>query len=378
MKHSAIVGGSSAARVINCPGSVKLSKDIPKRPSSQAANRGTLLHEAIAKHLAGVPKEKLVNVFNYAGITLTDDLWAEKIDVALSYLAEIDPNNEMEFIEEVTVDFGDYLPGVFGSVDLIGRLDKKVIMLDWKFGDGVIVNAENNYQLLFYAAAALRTPKLKWVFEGAEDLELIIVQPPSIRRWSTTFDRVKQFEMELVTALKDAESDNPTLKTGSHCRWCPAKLSCPAMNELVVDKPKALSKDLNPVFIAECLDKLEAIDAWVKELKSMALETLEGGGVIPGYKLVSKRAARSWTDEEGAKNELIKLGLKEEDIIQASLISPAEADKILKKKKLSLPKDIVVAISSGSTVVPESDPRPSLNDVHHKLAEFLNSQLTKG
>ena len=48
MSHSLIVGGSTAKRVINCPGSVALVATMPPQPGSSYANEGSLLHEAIA------------------------------------------------------------------------------------------------------------------------------------------------------------------------------------------------------------------------------------------------------------------------------------------------------------------------------------------
>ena len=55
-QHSTIVGGSTAKRVIACPGSVKLVQQMPVKPSSKYADEGTLLHNAIADILGqGTP-----------------------------------------------------------------------------------------------------------------------------------------------------------------------------------------------------------------------------------------------------------------------------------------------------------------------------------
>jgi hypothetical protein len=51
MNHSNIVGGSTAKRVINCPGSVALVQKMPPKPSSSYADEGTLLLDTIADHL---------------------------------------------------------------------------------------------------------------------------------------------------------------------------------------------------------------------------------------------------------------------------------------------------------------------------------------
>ena len=51
MKHSAIVGGSTAKRVIACPGSVHLCQQYPDKPAGKYADAGTLLHDIMANYL---------------------------------------------------------------------------------------------------------------------------------------------------------------------------------------------------------------------------------------------------------------------------------------------------------------------------------------
>ena len=160
MSHSNIVGGSTAKRVIKCPGSVKLCQQVPPKPSSSYADAGTLLHSAIAQMLGTDAKTDDVIGSEYNGIELTTELFEDKLVPAVQALNAIDPNQELEYAVEQTVSFGDLLPGVFGSCDIIGRLGDRAVILDWKFGDGVAVEAEENQQLMFYAAAAMRTPSL--------------------------------------------------------------------------------------------------------------------------------------------------------------------------------------------------------------------------
>jgi hypothetical protein len=42
------------------------------------------------------------------------------------------------------------------------------------------------------------------------------------------------------------------------------------------------------------------------------------------------------------------------------LKSPAQIEKALKKRHIAMPKDLVVAVSTGNTIAPESDPRPAV------------------
>jgi hypothetical protein len=83
------------------------------------------------------------------------------------------------------VGFGDFCLTFSVLPIFLVALGDRAVVLDWKFGDGVAVEVEENSQLLFYAAAAKRTADTAWAFEGAKEVELIIVQPPSVKRWVT-------------------------------------------------------------------------------------------------------------------------------------------------------------------------------------------------
>jgi hypothetical protein len=228
-QHSTIVGGSTAKRVINCPGSVTLVAKMPPKPSSVYADTGTLLHNVIADVLDGkaTPQDFLGAV--HADVTLDQDLIDNKLLPALAALNEIDPDKIMEYETEVVVGFGDLLPGVFGSSDIVGRIGDTAYIVDWKFGDGVAVDVEENPQRMFYAAAAMRTPVAQWAFEGATKVELVIVQPPYVKRWETTPRRIQLFEKELMQAVKVAQRPDAPLAQGDWCRWCAAKAVCPIM-----------------------------------------------------------------------------------------------------------------------------------------------------
>ena len=362
MQHSKIVGGSTAKRVINCPGSVALVAEMPPQPSSSYAEEGTLLHDEISRFLGDLDYR----------FTCSQELIQDKLWPALDLLDEIDPDKTMEYAVETRVGFGDLLPGVFGSTDLMGRIGNKAIILDWKFGAGVPVPAEENEQLMFYAAAAMRTPEAKWVFDGATEVELVIIQPPTIKRWTTTIERIKQFEQTLIRAVKIAEQPDAPLKNGDHCRWCAAKPVCPIMTG-AVDRAVAIKMDKIDVDkIGAYLHNADLLESWIKDLRSLAEEMMKKGKPVPGWKMVPKRATRSWVKEEDAKAALLQ-HLKESEVIETKLVSPAAAEKLLKAQKLKLPDGLTVAISSGNTIAPESDPRPAVV----LIGQQLNAALSK-
>ncbi len=372
MQHSNIVGGSTAKRVINCPGSVALVQKMPPKPSSKYADEGTLLHNVMAELIMSEEPPEYYIGTRYEDQILTFELVEEKILPALRALDVIDPEHKMEIEAETRVGFGDLLPGVFGSTDLIGRLGNRAIVLDWKFGDGVMVEVEENPQLMFYAAAAMRTPEAQWAFEGVTEIEMVIVQPPEIRRWVTTPERIAKFELELVQAVKQAEKPDAKLTVGDHCRWCAAKPICPKMTGAVDRALKVQLDNLDAPKISAYLKNADMLEEWIKDLRALALQMLESGAKLPEYKLVAKRAIRSWSDEEKAKVALFAYGLTESEVMETTVVSPAKAEKALKKRKIGLPEDLVVAISSGNTLASVDDPRPEVMLLGKQLSAALS------
>jgi hypothetical protein len=371
MQHSKIVGGSTAKRVIACPGSVALVDTVPPKPSSSYADEGTLLHDTIASVLESDLDPYSTVGTTYADSVLTEALVDDKLIPALRALDEIDPKGEMEYAVESRVGFGDFLPDVFGSTDLLGRIGDRAIVLDWKFGDGVAVEATENAQLLFYAAAAKRTAETAWAFDGAKEVELIIVQPPFvIKRWVTTLDRVDAFEKELAAAVKIAMRPDAPLASGDHCKWCAAKPVCPVMTG-AVDRALKVKVDALPMDqIAYYLEQAPLVESFIKDLQQLAHGLLEDGHKVPGWKLVNKRAMRQWINEDKAVAFLSSAGV--DAWAEPKPLSPAQAEKALKKANIELPADLIVAVSSGSTLAPESDSRPEVLQIGQILAKALS------
>ena len=367
MKHSSIVGGSTAKRVINCPGSVALCATMPAKGSSKYADEGTLLHNVIAEILTS--DRPLLDYIGttYADQVLTEELLTDKLLPALSALEEIDPNHTMQFAVETSVNFGQLMPKVFGSTDLIGRMGNKAIVLDWKFGNGLIVEAAENEQLMFYAAAAMRTEATLWAFKDVTEIECIIVQPPSIKRWTTTPDRVKAFERELTNAVRESAKPEATLKSGDHCRWCSAKPVCPQMTGAVERALKVKVSSLDAPAISAALKDADLLEGWITDLRALAFKIIESGGTVPDYKLVAKRAIRKWVDESKAADWLDGNGIIP---FTEDILSPAQAEKALKEKKVALPSELIVAVSSGNTLAARSDPRPEVLQLAQHLAKL--------
>lgn len=355
MAHSSIVGGSTAKRLINCPASRKLVAELPEKPSSKYAEEGSRLHDAMHMILSH-------------GYKVEDYPDNEKVVLALDSLNQIDPNSELEFVTEVNVHFDSFLAGVYGSCDLAGRIRNRAIILDWKFGDGVIVDAEENEQLMFYAAAGMRTPELRWVFENVDEIELVIVQPPYVKRWLTTPGRIKAFERTLFDAVQTSFRPDAPFAAGDHCRWCAAKPVCPLLTgqleRAVATKIKAIDVEKMTNALAFAI----LAEEWAKSVRELAQQMLENNAAIPGWKLVPKRPTRQWVDVEAARKAFEQMGFDSSELM--AIKSPAQVEKIVKK----LPPDLVVAVSTGNTLAPESDPRPAVltigNDIRRAFSKL--------
>jgi len=368
LSHSKIVGGSTAKRVMACPGSVALCAAMPPQVENEYMAKGTLCHNAMDRIFSsGIPPKSVIGM-QYAGQVLTEEVYADKISTAMMLMDVLDPAGEMELATETRVGFGSVLPDVFGTTDIIGRLTGRAVVLDWKFGDGVPVDAEENAQLMFYAAAAMRTKDTMWAFEGVTEVELVIIQPPHIRRWTTTVQRIKAFEQDLICAVSAAQKPNAKLVAGEHCRFCAARPICPEITGAVDRALKTKIDDLDTAQINAYLKNADVLEGWIKDLRALAFQMMDKGVTLPDWKLVSKRGTRKWTSESDAKAAMLALGVKESDVTVTELMSPAQAEKVLKKHKLALPEDVVVSVSSGSTLAERSDPRPEVLQIGQQLA----------
>jgi hypothetical protein len=334
---------------------------MPPKPSSVHADRGTLLHDAISQILEDKPD---VVGMKYNDIILTQELYDEKIVPALAALDEINVDGSLEYVVESRVGFGDLLPGVFGSADLLGRIGQRAVVLDWKFGDGVAVSAEENEQGMFYAAAAMRTLETEWVFDGADEIEIVIVQPPVVRRWLTTPERIKQFERDLVAAVKQSRKEDAAFKSGDHCRWCAAKPVCPQMTGEVDRFVKTSLQTIDATQIGHYLQQADQIEDFIKSVREMAFTMLENDVKVHGYKLVAKRGTRQWVDEKKAEE------LLGDKAFEKKLISVAQAEKLIGKK--NFPSELAVSVSTGNTLANEDDPRPAILNIGKQLTNALS------
>ena len=363
--HSS-VGGSSAKRIMECPGSMLLCEKYPSK-SSEFAEEGTAGHEAIDMILQGkTQKDTDVIGLTFNKIVITEEFFHEAIEPALDIFDALDKElGGIEFFNEQRVVFPG-IDGAFGTVDIVGKSRDRTVVLDWKLGKGVPVSAEENQQLLYYAYAAAHTEPTSQFFDRDRPIELFIVSPrmnegEPMTRWMTSYLQLDAFAIDLKHAVDRALEPDPPFKLGAWCKFCSGKLGCPLYNNMA-NETLALSPEELSAQLADRLPYADALIDMGTRLKDMAHALLEQGQPVRGYKLVNKRATRNWADEERTVKYFAKIGLPAAERHVKKLISPAQAEKVLKANKLpdTLPDHLVEKVSSGTTLAPESDKRPAV------------------
>lgn len=382
-KHSSVIGGSSAERIIACPGSVNIAKTLPKQPASEYADEGSLLHKAmesiVEKYFKADASENVcehVIGMEYVGENgtvhvITEELYERKVIPAFNIFQDLVHDGtlgESLHIEQQMGFKDKILKGCFGTADIIDSAQfsdgaKVCTILDWKFGDGVIVDVTENKQAMYYAAAAMDSHEHG---QDADEFELIIVQPStrledSISRWTTPRSRIESFKKLLVDTVPQIDEDEPRIQTGKHCKWCPAKPKCPQMRVLATQAATFNITKADAETLSKWLDTTDTLLEWIKGLKQYAYDLIENGQEIPNYKLVQKDGRAKIADETQAIEALLDLGLNKKDIVEQKLLGITKLRALIKKEKLDMEElnKLIIKPSSGLTLVTADDKRPA-------------------
>lgn len=98
-------------------------------------------------------------------------------------------------------------------------------------------------------------------------------------------------------------------------------------------KPADIQK-LSPKQIAHLLTLADTIATIAAAVREHAVTLAHNGVIIPGYEAAWTNARRVWVNEDEAAELLDTLGLSKRERYSIDLLSPAQAEKALKAKKL--------------------------------------------
>lgn len=125
---------------------------------------------------------------------------------------------------------------------------------------------------------------------------------------------------------------------------------------------KTKIEDLTPQQLSEMLGAFEVLEQIGQAVKARAIELAHLGVEIPGYEKCMTAARRMWADEDQATATLGKLGLEKRERYVVELVSPAQAEKLLRKKGLwpKRPRGALPGPTPLDKLVAYTDTKPTI------------------
>ena len=361
-KHAKL-GPSGAHRWLNCTPSANQELEFADR-STEAAAEGTAAH-ALAEHklrkALKMRSTRPVSQYDCDEMEGYTDDYAQFIMESLEEAKQLcaDP---LVLIEQ-RLDLTCYVPDSFGTGDCLIVADHLLHVIDFKYGQGVLVEAEENPQMMLYALGALR------LFDGLYDIDTVamtVYQPrrDNVSTWTTTVEELLAWaEDTLKPKAQMAFNGEGEFTPGPWCTFCKAAVKCRARAEAKLQLAKyefAKPPLLTDEEIEEILGKLDDLTKWASEIVAYAQDAaINHGKQWNGFKLVESKTNRKYSDEAAVIDAAKAAGYH--DIFRKTLIPITEMEKLMGKKSFaSILGSLVVKPQGKPTLVPASDKRPAI------------------
>lgn len=275
-------------------------------------------------------------------------------------------------LAEQRVDFSRWVPEGFGTADCLIVSDKALAVIDLKYGQGVLVEAKRNPQMMCYALGALE------MFSALYDIETITMTIFQPRR-----DNVSTYELPVSDLLDWAENTlkpkaalaskgEGDFKAGEHCRFCKARNDCRARAEANLALAKydfALPPTLTDAEIEAILPVLDELTAWAEDIQAYALTKALSGKTWHGYKLVEGRSNRKYVSADAVAEKVQDAGF---DPFEKKLLGITAMQKLMGKKRFDeLLEGLIEKPQGKPTLVPESDKRPAIHTAKDDFKEEI-------
>lgn len=345
MSHAKL-SPSSAYRWLACLGSVKLIGDTADE-SSEFADEGTAAHTLASWCLdsgfnAAKFRDAQIHVKNEDGSVrrtfIVDEDMASYVQVYVDAIRDRVVDDAQLFIEQKlntgleSKRYGE----ITGTGDAIIMIPSKrrLEVHDLKYGRGVKVFAKDNPQLSLYGLGGLHD--FAWMSDVDE--VLVAIHQPRLDHYDEhvyTVAELRSFETDVGYTLAGLDQGVDTLAPGEkQCRFCPAAHRCPALEKVATDAALAdfaNVPDLTEYGIGKAMDKVELVEMWCSAVRQEARRLLDAGMNVPGWCLEEGRQGnRKWADDEKVE-PMLQSCLGDKAFKPKQLISPADAEKKLKK-----------------------------------------------
>lgn len=367
MGNHALLSASSSHRWLNCPPSARLCEGYDDKGSNFAAE-GSDAHSLC--------EYKLRKALGMEAKDPTEDLtWydAEMEESASGYAAFV-----MELVAEAKktcsdpvvlieqrLDYSKYVQSGFGTGDCVLISDGTLHIVDFKYGRGVLVEAEDNPQMKLYALGALE------IFDCLYDIDTVSMTIYQPRRANvSTFTLTRQelldwAETVLVPTAELAYAGDGEYHCGEWCQFCKAKADCRERARANMELARYEFRQpplLTDEEVEEILGKLDSLMDWASDIKDYALQAAISGKHWSGYKLVEGRANRRYTDENAVVAAVKAAGYDPYD--EPKLLGVTAMTTLLGRKQFNdILGGLITKPQGKPTLVPESDKRPAMTTI---------------
>ena len=369
-KRHALLSASGAHRWLNCTPSARLEREFDDN-SGEAAAEGTAAH-ALSEHklrrALKLRSKKPVSKYDSDEMDNHTDGYVEFVLEIIEQAKQtcIDP----KVLIEQRLDFSKYVPDGFGTGDCLVIADGTLHIIDFKYGQGLLVEAEDNPQMKLYALGALE------LFDGIYDITAVsmtIYQPrrENVSTHTVFKESLYQWADEVLQPLAQlAFEGSGEYCCGEWCRFCRAAVKCRTRAEEKLKLTQlefALPPLLTDAEIEDILAKLDELTAWANDIRVYALEAaIHHGKHWNGFKLVAGRSNRKYADEDAVAETAKAAGYR--DIYRQSLITITEMERLMGKPKFNEILGSLIEKPPGKpSLVPLSDKRPAINASSAKI-----------
>lgn len=364
MSKHAFLSPSGSHRWLHCTPSAMLESEFPGSTSA-AAEEGTAAHAFCEHKLKKALRRRSKRPVSDYDSDEMQEYTDSYVDYVLEQLevAKQTCKDPMVLIEQ-KVDFSEYVPDGYGTADCIIVADDTMQIIDFKYGLGVLVDAEQNTQLMCYSIGALN------LFDSLYDIKQVtmhIFQPrrENVQNWTIPVDELKAWaENELKPKVQMALNGEGEYNPGEWCQFCKAAVRCRARAEeklRLAQQEFKMPPLLTDSEIEEVLTILPDLTKWADGILAYATDAaVNHGKEWNGFKVVEGRSVRKYKDEE-----LVAQAAKDHgytDIYRQSLITMTEMQKLMGKKQFEqILGDLIVKPQGKPTLVPVTDKRPAMN-----------------
>lgn len=363
-EHSDL-SASASHRWLACPPSAMLEKEVPNT-TNEHAEAGTAAHDLAEYKLKKALKMRAKKPNSKYQDEEMDEYTDLYVEYCLGLIEKVkDTCADPQILIEQKLDFSDFVPGGFGTGDLVIVGKGTLYVVDFKYGY-IEVSGKRNSQMMLYGLGALT------LFDMLYDIDKIsmTIFQPRVNNFPTDEMTVEELlswaEEELRPKALLASRGEGEFCAGEHCRFCRVAARCRARTLKNLEMARYEFQDpalLSDEEIAEIISVAEELSKWASDIYTYATAlAINEGKEWSGYKLVEGRSRRRYTDEVAVAEAAKAAGYT--DIFKKTLLSIGELEKLMGKKKFSDILGGLVEKPKGKlTLVPDTDKRKPVDSV---------------